>query len=545
MITVGLYGIPDTTGGVQPTYTHDHSVALMRDGRVIEVIELERWTGRKHDNRLPTYITEILAKRLPADEDVRFVSVNAFVGSSFVSADGNLRIEPERRVEISAEPVPAEVYWYPDGRTRRPAEGWVVCHEAAHLGALLPFVGRFEDGALAAHIDGGASRSACSFWVIEDGMPVLTSHSWELLKDIVNNFNVNPAVRVILGFQPHEHLAIPGKLMGYAALGTACDELDEWLQSRRWLLGLSDVEAARAIEERLGTLDARMQPCRDFCATLQRGFEREVTRELTSRAERGSRLYFAGGAALNIPTNAALQEYFGEVWVPPATNDSGLALGAAAWIEYRERRALPVHGPFLSQFDSLVGEPDAADIPAIANCLLAGDVIGVCNGAAEVGPRALGHRSIIARADSVDLRVRVIEQIKRREWYRPVAPILCAAAAREVLEMAAVRSPLSRWMLGAWQVRPAWRRALQGVLHGDGSVRAQVVRECAQGQNRWMHDLLTYLWEQHEIPALINTSFNGPGQPIVQRLDDAATTARALGLDGVVMHGELHRLSAD
>ena len=114
------------------------------------------------------------------------------------------------------------------------------------------------------------------------------------------------------------------------------------------------------------------------------------------------------------------------------------------------------------------------------------------------------------------------------------------AAAREVLEDVAVSSPLSDHMLGAWPVRADWRRALAGVLHGDGSVRAQVVRD--DGRNAWLHGLLHHLWVARGIPALINTSFNGPGQPIVHLHADALPLARQLGLDAVVVHGSLHRL---
>ena len=539
MITVGLYGIPDTTHGRRPTYTHDHGVALMRDGRVLTVVQLERWTRVKHDNRLPHFITEILARLVPPDEPVRFVSVNAFLGSSFISADGNLRIEPRRQVEISADLVPAQVTWYPDGLHRRPAEGWVLSHEAAHLTSILPFVGAFQDGALAAHVDGGASRSASSFWRIERGRPVLQSASWDELKDVVNNFNVNPAVRAILGLGAEEHLAIPGRLMGYAAHGTPDPDLDAWLKERRWLLDLPDGVAAAEVEARLGTLDQRSQICMDLCATMQRGFEDAVLDALTKRAPSGGLLYYAGGAALNIPTNARLHQHFHRIWVPPGTNDSGLPLGAAAWLEYLDHGALPIHDPFLHRFDTPEGEPSTDAVPEVARWLMDGRVVGVCNGAAEWGPRALGHRSLLARADDVAVRVRVSEQIKRREWYRPVAPILCEEAAREVLDPVALDSPLSRWMLGAWQVRPAWREALAGVLHADGSVRAQVVPD--DGRNTWMHTLLVSLWREHRIPALINTSFNGPGQPIVQHHDDALRTARTLGLDGVVLHGSLHR----
>lgn len=539
MITVGIYGIQDTTHGRRPTYTHDHGVALMRDGRVLTVVQLERWTGQKHDNRLSSFIGEILSRFVPADEEVRFVSVNAFVGSSFISADGNLRIEPRREVGISAEPVPAEVTWYPDGLRRRPAEGWVVCHELAHLTALLPFIGRFEDGALAAHIDGGASRSACSFWSIDKGRPVLDTASWDLLKDEVNNFSVNPGVRVLLGFDAEEHLSIPGKLMGYAALGQPDDALDAWLRERRWLLELDDAAAGRALAMRLGALDPRHRACQDFAATIQRAFERAVTSELQRRAPRGGHLYLAGGAALNIPTNAQLQRHFAEVWVPPGTDDTGLALGAAAWIEHLDHGPLPPHGPFLNRFDTPDDEPDEASIEEVARALTAGQIIGVCNGAGELGPRALGHRSLLARTDCVVLRKRLSEQVKRREWYRPLAPILCDEAALVVLGETALKSPLSRWMLGTWPVIPAWHRQFAGVLHHDGSVRAQVVAD--DGHNHWMYRLLRLLWRRDGLPALINTSFNGPGEPIVHHHEHALLCARKLGLDGVVIHGSLYR----
>ncbi len=539
MITVGLYGIPDRTQGERPFHVHDHGVALMRDGQVLTVVQLERWTGVKHDHRLPRYLSAILARLLPPGEPVRFVSVNSFEGDTFQTLDGSLRIEPTRDVPISAEPVPATVTWRPDRVHQEPAEGWVLSHEAAHLGSILPFVGRFQDNALAAHIDGGASRSACSFWRIQDGKPVLLEASWDLLKDVVNNFNVNPAVRAILGFKPEEHLAIPGRLMGYAAFGTPDPELMAWLKKRRWLLDTDDHHQVCALLlDRLGTLDPHATPCMDFCATLQQAFEDAVVTALRQRAPERGTLYYTGGAALNIPTNTLLHQYFDTVWIPPGTNDSGLALGAAAWIEYLDHGHLHVHDPFLNRFDVPQGEPPPDAVPEVARRLLQGQVIGVCNGPAEFGPRALGHRSLLARADRVETRQRVSEQIKRREWYRPVAPILCEEAAAEVLEPQAVTSPLSRWMLGAWRVREPWHDHLRGVLHADGTVRAQVVHRT--DGNTWIHSLLETLWHDHGVPALINTSFNGPGQAIVQRMDEARATARRLGLDGVVLHGSLH-----
>jgi len=548
MITVGLYGIADPAPGPRPNFTHDHGIALVRDGRVITVVQLERYTGLKYDNRLPDYICELLSRYLPAGEPVRFASVNSFAGSTFASRDGNLRIEPEEHVEVSDALAPAQVRWRPDGVSRRHADGWVVCHELAHLASLLPFVGRFEPGSLLAHIDGGASESACSFWTTDGERLRLLESSWPRLKTPVNNFNASPLVRAILGLSPADHLAMPGKLMGYAGHGAPDGATTRWLADHGWFSEYEGREAAilDAVNHHFGTryghFDLRLREFKTIAACIQASFEEEVTSAIAEAQRRtgAHTLYLAGGAALNIPTNARLERLFEQVHVPPCTNDSGLALGAAAWVEYLDRHELPIHGPFLNTFDVPTEPPTSADVARAARLLADGKIIGVCTGAAEIGPRALGHRSLLARADSAPLRRRLSEVIKRREWYRPVAPVLCEESARELLGEDVVRSPLSRYMLGAYPVRPGSKAPLSGVLHEDGTVRPQVVRADDE-DNHLLHDLLSMLLHDHGVAALVNTSFNGAGRPIVHRRDEAAATARAMKLDALMVDGSLHR----
>jgi carbamoyltransferase len=172
--------------------------------------------------------------------------------------------------------------------------------------------------------------------------------------------------------------------------------------------------------------------------------------------------------------------------------------------------------------------------------LAASKVLGVCVGDAEVGPRALGHRSILARPDSVPLRRRVSEDLKGRAWYRPVAPVLLDTVAAEALGPEVARSTLAPWMLGAWRLRPGWEAAFAGVLHGDGTVRAQVVRG-DDPEQALLAAVLRRLWERHRVAGLLNTSLNGPGEPIVHSPEDALACARRLGLDGVVLDGSVHR----
>lgn len=551
MVTVGLYGIRDTTHGLAPTYTHDHGLAVMRRGRVETVLALERWTRRKHDNRLDVYLPELLGAVGVEDEPVRFVSVNAFVGDSFQTADGNLRIEPTGAVGVGSRLVPARVRWYPDGLRPRAAAGWALCHEFAHVASLLPFVGRFEPDSLLAHIDGGASDSASSFWWWDGREARLLEASWERLKVPVNNFNVNPLVRAILGFGSHEHLSIPGKLMGYAGHGTAAPALLAWLEEHGFFLAGPEEPAAllELVNRRFGTrwsaFDPREELCRDLCATLQHHFEETLCAAVLDWQRRtGARhLYYAGGAALNIPTNARLEASgaFRTVHVPPCTNDTGLALGAAAWAEYLDHGEVEVHGPFLGRTGARSKDVSLAEADTVADLLAEGRVLGLCLGAAELGPRALGHRSILARPDSDSLRRRVSETLKRREWYRPVAPVLLREVAGQAFGDAVARSHLAPFMLGAWRLRPGWEARFAGVLHADGSLRAQVIREDDPEQT-FLAAVLARLWRTHGIAGLINTSFNGPGEPILHRPEDALECGRRLGLDGVVIDGSLHRL---
>lgn len=549
MITIGIYGIRDTTHLGAPIYTHDHSLAVMRCGRVVSVVPLERRTRVKHDNQMGRHLPALLAE-LDLDEPVRFVSVNSFVGDGLQTDDGNLRIEPTAPVHIQAAPVPARVHWFPGGLQRRDASGWALCHEFAHVASLLPFVGRFEPRSLLAHIDGGASDSASSFWWWDGTEARLLEASWDRLKIPVNLFNVNPLVRALLGFQTHEHLSIPGKLMGYAGHGQASPALLTWLSEHRFFIdGPDDPQAILAIvnarfDRRWDAFDAQDPLCCDIAATIQRYFEDSVCEVLLDwqRKTGAEHLYYAGGAALNIPTNARLEGsgVFRSMHVPPCTNDTGLALGGAAWIEFLEHREVAIHGPFLASMGTLPVPPRLAALDEIVASLAAGQVLGLWTGAAEVGPRALGHRSILARPDSIALRRRVSEEIKRREWYRPVAPVLLDQVAREAFGVDVARSSLAPFMLGAFRLRPGWEDRFAGVLHADGSLRAQTVRADDPDQTL-LAAILDRLWRVHGIAGLINTSFNGPGEPIVHSTADAVASARTLGLDGVIIDGSLYR----
>lgn len=162
-------------------------------------------------------------------------------------------------------------------------------------------------------------------------------------------------------------------------------------------------------------------------------------------------------------------------------------------------------------------------------------------GAAEVGPRALGHRSIIAKADNVDLRKRVSENIKKREWYRPVAPIIADFVADAIFDDVVMESNFASYMMRQYRVKAEYVAGLKGVIHTDGSVRPQIVRSDDK-ELSFLYSLLKMMYDKFGTIGLINTSFNVRGKPIVHDPHDVYAIAQEIGLDGIIINDNLHQL---
>jgi carbamoyltransferase len=156
-----------------------------------------------------------------------------------------------------------------------------------------------------------------------------------------------------------------------------------------------------------------------------------------------------------------------------------------------------------------------------------GQIIGLSRGKSECGPRALGHRSIVCRPDLSDIQDR-LNLLKKREWYRPFAPIVLDQFAGEILDAAAAHSP---YMSMAYDIAEAWHGPLEGVRHVDDSTRPQILtRENAP----FLYAVIEQVYAKTEIPAILNTSFNNQ-EPIVETPGDAFATFLATGMDALVL----------
>lgn len=538
---LGLYGIQDHGAFAGPRWTHDHSMALMSDGRVDWALELERYTRRKHDNRLSHYIEELSGLLSIPLDGLRVVCADSFAGRAFVSATGAWRFEADATDLRSCPLLRRGRGWI----NRREVETWYVFHEVAHIASNLPFCSEFEDNSLLVHIDGGASQSNASVFAYRAGRIEPLYASWETAP-VVLNFGYNDLTHGILGLDEETRMAAPGRLMGLAAYGRPSPELREWLMRHDWFRSHWEepqkfIDAARAD---LGwTGDTLPGPRDALAADIAACCQAELEDTMFALIERyqvstGARhLYLGGGVALNVHLNLRLASsgLFDSVHVPPCTSDCGLALGAAALLSMEDRGRVELSSPFLIGLGWTVptGWGQAFNVSEIAARLARGQVVGLCVGAAEVGPRALGHRSLLASPTSVERRVHMSETVKQREWYRPLAPVVAEELAEQLFPGSA-SSGLARFMLGAFPVAQEWRARVPAIVHADGTARVQVVRR-RDPDHAQLLELLGILWSEYGIPCLVNTSFNGPGEPIVQTADDALATAQRLGIDALVL----------
>jgi carbamoyltransferase len=291
----------------------------------------------------------------------------------------------------------------------------------------------------------------------------------------------------------------------------------------------------------------------DVAASVQRVLE-EVLVDLARSLQRETGLddlCFGGGVALNGCANARIlrESGFRNLYLPCAPGDAGCALGAALYadrIHFRNaHRPVPDHPYWGPEIDAqelarialedglpLLQAPREAElISRTVDDLCAGRIVGWLQGRTELGPRALGNRSILAAPHHAAMRDALNRSIKYREEFRPFAPAVPVEHAERFFELPEGGVRLGRFMSGVFPVRREWRDRLAAVTHVDGTARVQTVeREMAPR----FHALLEAYGARTGIPVLLNTSFNLAGEPIVNRAVEGYSTFRRSGIDVLV-----------
>lgn len=282
-----------------------------------------------------------------------------------------------------------------------------------------------------------------------------------------------------------------------------------------------------------------------IAASLQETIERAVAHlARMALSQTGSRrLAMAGGLALNCVANGNLIACgaVDEVYVPPVANDAGTSLGAAQVVAlangFKARPASPFLGPRFSHADAASAldnrglayrrsNDPSADA---ARLLIDGNILGWFQGAAEIGPRALGRRSTLALAAGGARQRDRVNRAKRRELWRPFAPSILMSSADRLFHPGAV-SPA---MTLSGRATALGQRLLDATIHVDGTSRAHGVDAVDSDLQR----LIGVVEEETGVPGLLNTSFNCAGQPIVCTPHDAIEAFLNSGLDVLVLEG--------
>ncbi len=258
------------------------------------------------------------------------------------------------------------------------------------------------------------------------------------------------------------------------------------------------------------------------------------------------KIVMAGGVVLNSVANGKMfdQTPFRETCIQPAAGDEGLSLGAALYVSQsvlheKERFVMkdaylgPEYSPTemraaLDKGGVQYRELDRADLlTATSEQIEQGNIIGWFQGRMEWGPRALGNRSILAHPGRSDMKDILNARIKRREWFRPFAPVVLAERQSELFEY---HHP-SPFMLHVYKIRPEWRERLTAVRHVDDTGRLQSV---SREENPLYYDLVKTFGERTGTPVLINTSFN-ENEPIICNPDEAVDCYLRTKMDVLVL----------
>ena len=272
----------------------------------------------------------------------------------------------------------------------------------------------------------------------------------------------------------------------------------------------------------IGNWRPEAQPL-DIAASVQAVTERIVLDAVkwAGRTIASKNLVLMGGVALNCVANSHVANYWAShsgskdrIWIMPNPGDAGSSLGAAGAVL---GQPLSWNHPYLG---TEIARPFELD--RMLKRILDKQVIAVANGRAEFGPRALGNRSIIADPRGQDMKDRV-NAVKRREMFRPFAPVVLEEHADRYFETVTAASPYMQFT-----VRCKEPKELAAVIHVDGTSRVQTV---TKAQNPNLHALIEAFYAETGCPVLLNTSMNIKGEPLVNDWEDALRFQTVTGVE--------------
>jgi predicted NodU family carbamoyl transferase len=565
MLTLGLSGhfsnedtelAPDLGGG----FFHDAAACLIRDGELLVAVEEERLNRIKQTTKFP--INAIRACLAESGVSPREISA---VGHYFARDAVDLTLTD--MCLRNNLPLCSSSELILDNLNNRLSfelkddQLFYIAHHVSH--AMSCFIRSGMKEALVAVMDArGESQSTTIFHGSDGQLREIASYGVD--KSLGNFYKKSIG---LLGYG----LGDEYKVMGLAPYGNP-DAYGDLFDAMYSLKEQGDFDVSLRYESFFaGGFVPRAKGNKfsqqhiDFAAGLQQALEKIAMHVLDYWARQTGlvNLCFVGGVAHNSSLNGLIlrSKAFKEVFIHPASHDAGAAEGAAlATVQrlggpsFRQLRLRSASvGPGLGSdaeiakelesWTGLIGYEKPSDIvEATARLLAEGSVVGWAQGRSEFGPRALGNRSILADPRPSENKERINSMVKKREGYRPFAPVVIAEAAEAYFHLPAATKANYDFMSFVVKVREDRKSELGAVTHIDGSARVQVIDPAS---DKRFYDLVRRFGEITKTPVLLNTSFNNNAEPIVQSVHDAVTCFLTTDLNFLVIENFLIRRKPD
>jgi len=571
-------------------FYHDSAACLVQDGKIIAAAQEERFTRKKHDERIPKEAINYCLSQGGITIDQ--VDIVAFYDKPFLKFERLL----ETYVAFAPQGLKSYLLAMPIWLKEKLWVQQVVKKEIGYKGKII-FTEHHQSHAASAFFpspyqeaailtaDGVGEWATASFGVGKDNKIEITSeihfpHSLGLLYSAFTyytGFKVNSGEYKVMGLAPYGQPTYVDLI--YKHLIDLKDDGSFRLNMQyfNYAQGLTMTNQKfhdlfggppRAPESKLTQKEMDLaRSVQDVCEEIMLRLARHIHKQTGQKY-----LCLAGGVALNCVANGRIlrEGPFDDIWIQPAAGDAGGALGAAlfAWHQYLKNPRTAVQGD--SQQGSYLGpsftnaeigeyltknqipfrriDDESSLFDQVANNMSQEKVVGWFSGRMEFGPRALGARSIIGDARSPKMQAQMNLKIKFRESFRPFAPSVLADKASEYFDIdrpspymlltAYVRADKRRTMTG--QEEKLWgieklnviRSEIPAVTHIDYSARLQTVHE--QTNPRY-YRLIKKFYEKTGCPVIVNTSFNVRGEPIVCTPEDAYRCFMRTDMDYLIL----------
>ncbi len=524
--------------------SQDASICLLRDNKIVAAIAKERLSRRKHDwGKLGDFQDYYVGHVPELIEQPIAAVVECFSTKEPTARELRLFHDELRRTLPLVENV----------------RFFRISHHFAHLYSAYDPSGFSEAAAMIIDAQGSLLLNLTESW------PQFGGDS--RLREIMSFYRCCSTERTCIGKQTWDGLRAnaaglgmfyylltqtmwsgeghEGKLMGLASYGNPEQANMPKLNVKEYDVHFPDpwadalIRAPKRFDPSTGP--ESFSQAADFAAAGQKAFEDALAQVACwlHQATGLDSLCFAGGTALNCAANTRLllDTPFKRLFIPTAPGDAGTAVGCALYGMEQLTGMRPVItwptdylGPAHSNGPIPPGW--AIEHPTnlwqrVVEILKAGKVIGLIRGRSEFGPRALGHRSILADPRPPEMRARINKSIKGRAWFRPLSPLVPLDEAQTYFDIDRP-SPFMQW---TGRVRPEFEKIMPAIVHCDGTARIQTL---TLDQDHELYQLLKLFGAEVGVSVVVNTSFNGKDKPIVESLADALECLRTTELDCVV-----------